>query len=75
MEQFYEKLKDILEVDTISLDDRIDSFDAWDSLSVLSIIALLDSDFGIRITADELEKFETIKDIVDYIGVQKQLAS
>jgi acyl carrier protein len=75
MEQFYEKLKDILEVDSIALDDRIDSFDAWDSLSILSIIALLDSDFGIRITADELDKFETIKDIVEYIGVQKQLAS
>jgi acyl carrier protein len=75
MEQFYEKLKEILEVDSISLDDRIDSFDAWDSLSILSIIGLLDSDFGVRITVNQLEEFDTVKDIVEYIESNKQLAT
>jgi acyl carrier protein len=69
MEQFFEKMKEILEVDSIELEDKLDSFDAWDSLSVLSIIALLDSDFGARITANQLEEFESIRDIVDYIEV------
>lgn len=75
MEQFYEKLKDILEVDSIVLDDNLDDFEAWDSLSVLSIIALLDSDYGVRITANQLEEFETVKEIVDYIEINKKLVS
>jgi acyl carrier protein len=72
MEQLFEKLKDILEVDSVVMEDKLEDFDAWDSLSVLSIIALLDSDYGIRVTANQLEEFERIKDIVDYIDKKSE---
>jgi acyl carrier protein len=67
MNNFKNQITELLEVDNVDVDDILKEFDAWDSLTALSIIALCDSDYGIKITANELSKTVTIKDLFDLL--------
>ena len=55
-EQLLDKLAEILEVDQVSLSDELESFDEWDSLTALSIIALADSNYNKKLTNDLLKE-------------------
>ena len=61
MEKFLEQMEEIFEEDEVKLNDEITSFDAWDSLTGLSIIALADDECGITITADDIIEAKTIE--------------
>lgn len=67
MEVLLSKIAEILEVDQVSLDDQLESFDEWDSLTALSLIALADSDYDKQLTNDKLKEFKSIKDLVIFI--------
>lgn len=60
MEKYLETIAEILEEETIELSDELESFEAWDSLTVLSIIAICDSDYGVALSAEEIESSGTI---------------
>ena len=66
-EEILEKLAEILEEDSISLTQELESFDEWDSLTTLSLIAMADSDYNISLTNEIVDQFVTVKDVVDYI--------
>ena len=46
-------------------DTRRDAIAAWDSLGVLTLMASLDSDFGIVLTDDDVQGIKKIGDILD----------
>ena len=46
MDGFYEKIAEILEVDTVNATDVLADFAEWDSLSVLSAIAMVGADYA-----------------------------
>ena len=52
-----------LEEDTVVLTDAFQSFDTWDSLGRLSLIALIDEHFDMQLSDDEFNSFETIEDL------------
>jgi len=60
MENFIEAISEILEEETVELNNELESFEAWDSLTVLSIIAICDSDYGVALSAEEIESSGTI---------------
>lgn len=66
-EELLSQLSEILEVHVISLDDLLESFDEWDSLTALSIIALADANYNKKLTNDLLKEFKTVGDLVNYI--------
>ncbi len=66
-EELLNKIAEILEVDQVSLDDQLESFDEWDSLTALSLIALADSDYDKKLTNDILKEFKSINDLVTFI--------
>jgi acyl carrier protein len=66
-EELVEKIAKLLEVDTVTADQRLDSFDEWDSLTALSIIAMSSSDYKRTLTNKQLKEFATIDDLVTYI--------
>lgn len=66
-EELLDKLAEILEVEQVSLNDELEIFDEWDSLTALSIIALADSDYNKKLTNDLLKEFKTINDLVNFI--------
>jgi len=68
MENFESSIAEILEVDSIELNDELDSFDAWDSLTILSIIAYCDSEYNLLLTAEEIEFSETINGLKELVS-------
>ncbi len=73
MEKFCEKLANILETDEVKSEDILKDFEEWDSLSVLSIIVMIDSDYGVTIFAKDIMKLKTIKDLFSYIQKKSSL--
>lgn len=72
MNKLIEQLKKILEVESIDLKKKLTEFQEWDSLSSLSILAMLDSDFGVTLTNNDLKNFENIESLVAYIDEHKK---
>ena len=68
MKEFTEKLMDILEVDEINDTDVLADFDEWDSLTILTLIATVDSDFGFQMDSSDLDDIITIKDLYNFIN-------
>lgn len=62
MEELLEKLAEILEVDEIDVNKKFTDYEEWDSLCGLSIIAMLDSDYGMTMKNKEILEFASIGD-------------
>ena len=59
-------LGDILEIDIdkFSLETHLDELENWDSVNILSFMALSDEKYGVTVTAEDLEKTIYVKDIL-----------
>lgn len=63
-------LEELMDVDegTLTVDSVLEDYEEWDSLSKLSLIAEAKRKFGLKLEADILRGFVTVKDICDYLG-------
>jgi acyl carrier protein len=66
-EEILEKLAEILEEDKINDSDFLESFDEWDSLTTLSLMAMADADYNVALTNDIVDEFKIVNDVVDFI--------
>jgi len=69
MEKLVENLIEIFEVDNLDVSLGFDELDSWDSLAVLSILALLDSDYHINMSKKELDSFTSIEEFIKYVEI------
>ena len=60
MENFDGEIAEILEVDSVNMDDQLTAFDCWDSLTILSIIALASETYQVTISAAEVNAAATV---------------
>lgn len=67
MANLVENLKELLEIDNLDLNVKFTDLEEWDSLSVLSVLALLDSDYNTNMTQKEVEAFPSIAEFVKHI--------
>jgi len=69
LEKKIELLADLFEVEPeeIVTEQRLDEFDAWDSMSKLSLIVLMDDECGKKLTGEQILKFHTMGDILDFM--------
>ena len=69
---FINELKEALEIEDedqkITLETNLNDLEEYDSLSVLSIIAMIDKNFGKQIPSSDFIKITTIKSLSDLIG-------
>lgn len=68
MEDFIIKLAEILEVEKVEMNNVLTDFEEWDSLTSLSIIATIDADFNINISAEQLVSVSTVGELVKLIN-------
>lgn len=71
--EFYDILMDTLEiesVDTLDASTQLTDLEEYDSLAVLSLIAMIDEHFGKRIPGVEFQKITTVQSLMDLIGVE-----
>lgn len=62
MEELKNKLAEILEVDDIDLTKKFADYDEFDSLAVLTILAMLDSDYHKSMKASDIRGYATIEE-------------
>ncbi|MFZ4520728.1 MAG: phosphopantetheine-binding protein [Bacteroidales bacterium] len=67
MEALKEKLSVIFELDQLDATLKFTDLDEWDSLSSLSILAMLDSDYNMAMSNADLLTFATIQDFCDHV--------
>ena len=72
MNEFCEKIADILDTETISETDLLADFPEWDSLSILSVIAMLDSNYGVNLDSDNLKGVKTVADLWQLVKAKKK---
>ena len=71
-EKFLTSLSKILEVKKVKETDKFDSFKEWDSLTVLSVIALVHEMFKISISAEDFNKFKNVGKLITFIDKNKK---
>jgi acyl carrier protein len=70
MENFFKQVADILEVDEIKSTDVLRDLPEWDSISVLSVIAMVSSKYRINLTARDVRGASTAEDLHELISVK-----
>lgn len=63
MEEFLKEMADILDEETVQENDRLDGFDAWDSLAVLSVVAMADARYRATFSARDIRSAATVGDL------------
>ena len=59
LDQFYERLAEVVEEDKVGPDDVLASFEQWDSLTALSVVAMIDEKYSVSISAEDLASTRT----------------
>jgi acyl carrier protein len=71
--KFIHKFKEVLEVEDkeLLLTDKFRTYDEWNSLVFLSLIAMIDEEYDVIIEGKDFRKLETIADIIEAIKSQQ----
>jgi acyl carrier protein len=69
--EFIDLFVEELEIEDIQItvDTELKSLAEWDSLAVLSVIAIASDNFNCKITAQQLKDVKKISDIIELIGL------
>lgn len=54
-----------LEEGTLTADTVLANLDEYDSMAKLSLIVLMDDEFGVKVTGDMIKGFKTVGDILE----------
>ena len=73
-EQLNEVFRDVLDDDTIELNDQTTSRDIedWDSLEHINLIAAIETQFGMKFTMGQVVTMKNVGEMVDIISSQIQ---
>ena len=63
MNEFLKEMADILDEESVSASDRLEDFGAWDSLAVLSVVAMADARYRVSLTAQQVRAVATIDEL------------
>jgi len=69
--EFYEGLAEILEVDEAEVNSDLPLGDSWDSLAIVSTIALIDDVHDIQVRPEKLADCKTVGDIEKLVETEK----
>lgn len=57
-----------IEPEKIKLPDKFRDYDTYSSLAELSVLAMLDSDFGIEVEMKEFNNYTTVEDLIKLVS-------
>lgn len=67
-ELFLKRFADAIDRDgEVKMEDEFRNYEEWDSLASLSLVSMLDDEYEINISHNELEKLKTVKDLYDFV--------
>ena len=64
-----ELLEEIMDLDaeTLKVDDKLENYEEWDSLTALTFISEMDSRFSKKVTGDQIKAFVTVADAIAFM--------
>ena len=73
MEHFIQLLSDALEKDSEKIDkkDEFRNYEEWDSLAVLSLIAMIKQNYYITIPRKDFDELNTVSELYEYIQARR----
>ena len=62
-------LEDMLELDggTLKPETVLADIDEYDSMAKLSLIVMMDDEFGKKLTGEQIREFKTVQNILDFM--------
>jgi acyl carrier protein len=71
-EQLIKLLAEALEMESVAIkeDDNFRDYENYSSLSELSVLAMLDSEFGIEIEMKEFDNYLTVHDLINLVSIK-----
>ena len=70
--EFYQRLAEILDIEEVRAEDVLKDFNEWDSLSVLSVLAMADSKYGVTIRPEEIRSVVTAADLAELVVTKRK---
>lgn len=67
MDKLLSEMCEIFEVSDLPMNSKFEDLPNWDSLNALSVVALLDSNYGMSITAADLKKFPSLEEFIRHV--------
>lgn len=69
MQEKLEKLEEIMELDegVLKVSDVLSDYEEWDSIAILSYIAMMDSDYHKEVKGADVRAFVTVQDAIDFM--------
>lgn len=67
IESFESGIAELLEVDSVDDSESLEDFEVWDSLTGLSIIAFIDENYEVSVSAQNLIEAKTIGGLKDLV--------
>lgn len=66
---FLFELEDILQRETTCAeDDFLESYEEWDSLSKMAVMAYFDKNFGVKLSLNSFKNLKTVADLMTLAG-------
>jgi acyl carrier protein len=70
--EFYQRLAAILDVEEVKSESILKDYEQWDSLAILSVLAMADSKYGVTIRAEEIRQVQTAADLADLVEAKRK---
>lgn len=71
--KFIEIFSEIIESQQlVHLEDVFADLDQWDSLAALSIVSMIDDEYGLLISSRDFEKMATVEDVLNFIKINME---
>lgn len=74
MNEFIEKFADIfddIDVSSLNGDTKFRDLEDWDSIAGLSVIGMVDEEYGVTFNADDMRACQTIEDLYNMVQSKK----
>lgn len=68
--QNFELLLDEVKPGSVTLETKFRDLEEWSSLIALVVIAMVDEEYDVKLTGDDIRTSETVKDLFDKISVK-----
>ncbi|HVU27249.1 MAG TPA: acyl carrier protein [Verrucomicrobiae bacterium] len=70
--EFYQRLAEILDAEEVKPENILKDFEGWDSLAVLSVLAMADAKYGVSIKAEEIRAINTAEELANLIASKQK---
>ena len=69
MNEFIDKFKEALDIESeCDIDAKLEEFGEWDSMGYISVMSMLDEEYGKEVSADQLKACKTLADLYKLVS-------